>query len=162
MEVAASAVAQFNYQQNTEGLSMEPVIFQFDPASVFATSVEDDWTAIKLFGDVNATWGRLDMEPFDMRPTKYVNIIQHPNGGPKQIALYHNLVAYLDQARVQYLTDTEPGSSGAPVFDSQWRLVALHHSGGWLHEPGHRTKFYRNEGININRVIDGLKQHGLL
>jgi V8-like Glu-specific endopeptidase len=64
--------------------------------------------------------------------------------------------------RVQYLTDTEPGSSGSPVFDSQWRLVALHHSGGWLPEPGRETKFYRNEGININRVIDGLKQHELL
>jgi hypothetical protein len=34
-----------------------------------------------------------------------------------------------------------PGSSGAPVFDSDLRVVALHHSGGWLTEPGSKRVF---------------------
>ena len=38
----------------------------------------------------------------------FVNIIQHPGGMKKQIALYHNLVVYSDVNRVQYLTDTLP------------------------------------------------------
>ena len=85
-----------------------------------------------------------------------VNIIQHPSGGPKQISLYHNLVSFANDQRIQYLTDTLPGSSGSPVFDNDWRVVALHHSGGWLNEPGSKKTHYRNEGIHINNIIDGI------
>jgi hypothetical protein len=30
---------------------------------------------------------------------------------------------------IQYQTDTEPGSSGSPVYNDQWEVTALHHSG---------------------------------
>jgi hypothetical protein len=30
---------------------------------------------------------------------------------------------------IRYETDTQPGSSGSPVFNDQWQLAALHHSG---------------------------------
>jgi V8-like Glu-specific endopeptidase len=92
----------------------------------------------------------------------YVNIIQHPAGQSKVIALYHNVVAYVDDRRVQYLTDTLPGSSGSPVFDSQWRVVALHHSGGWLTEPGSKKAFFRNEGIHVHCLRAGVMAAGLL
>jgi V8-like Glu-specific endopeptidase len=72
------------------------------------------------------------------------------------------MVAYADDRLVQYLTDTLPGSSGAPVFDSDWHVVALHHSGGWLTEPASKRVFFRNEGIHINAVLRGLAANGLL
>ena len=73
--------------------------------------------------------------------------------------MYSNVVAFVGANRVQYLTDTEPGSSGSPVFDKEWNVVALHHSGGWVSEPGAvdpNRQFYRNEGILIDAVIAGL------
>ena len=76
--------------------------------------------------------------------------------------LYDNLIVYVDDRIVQYLTDTLPGSSGSPCFDSEWKVIALHHSGGWLREPGAKERYYRNEGIHINKVIDGLAAAGLL
>ena len=74
---------------------------------------------------------------------------------------YHNVVVFVGQNRVQYPTDTMPGSSGSPVFDSDWNVVALHYSGGKLREPGTNGIYYRNEGIHINAVIDGKKAAGL-
>ena len=59
--------------------------------------------------------------------------------------------------------DQEPGSSGSPVFDKEWNVVALHHSGGWVTEPGVQDpthQFYRNEGILIDAVIAGLRRPG--
>ena len=97
----------------------------------------------------------------DVKVGDRVNIIQHPGGGPKQIALSHNVVVSVDDQRVRYLTDTDYGSSGSPVFDEQWRVVALHHSWGTEREPGLKQWYVRNEGIHINTIIEGLAKDGL-
>jgi len=129
---------------------------------VFVTSAEDDWTVVKIRGDTNAEWGSIRLARGNVQKGDRVIIVQHPGGGPKQIAFYHNVVVYAGDKRVQYLTDTLPGSSGSPVFDNEWNVVALHHSGGWLREPGSKQQYYRNEGIHINAVIDGLTKADLL
>lgn len=159
--IAKSAIAQFGYQQSATGLDMQSTDLELDPDSGFATSEGDDWSLVRVEGDPNAKWGALELQEGGTKQFDRVNIIQHPGGGPKQIALYHNVVAYADDKRIQYLTDTLPGSSGSPVFDSDWNLVALHHSGGWIKEPGTKSQVYRNEGINIKLVREGLEAAGL-
>jgi V8-like Glu-specific endopeptidase len=98
------------------------------------------------------------MKPMAVKVGDHVNIIQHPGGAQKQISFVANVVAFVGGGRVQYLTDTLPGSSGSPVFDTDWNLIALHHSGGWLTEPNAATKstYYRNEGIAIDSIIQDL------
>jgi hypothetical protein len=160
---ASSTTLWFNYQQTPGGADAPIAEFGLDPDSAFATSpVEggDDWTAVRVRdnaqGDANSQWGRLELSDVRIGARDYVNIIQHPGGLPKQIALYHNVVAWASDERVQYLTDTLPGSSGSPVFDSRWRVVALHHAGGNLMEPGSGRLFFRNEGIHGKALIRGL------
>jgi V8-like Glu-specific endopeptidase len=160
---AAIAAIQFDYEESEDGNPLAVTAFKLDPAKGFATSVADDWTAIKVKDDANAEFGALEpVENIVVQKDDFVNIIQHPGGRFKQIGLYHNLVTFSNDKIVQYLTDTEPGSSGSPVFNSQWQLVALHHSGGMLREPGSKQRLLRNEGININLVIEGLKANNLL
>jgi endonuclease G len=55
-----------------------------------------------------------------------VNIIQHPMGDPKRVGLRNNLVTHSAERELRYLTDTRKGSSGSPVLDDSWRVVALH------------------------------------
>jgi Trypsin-like peptidase domain/N-acetylmuramoyl-L-alanine amidase len=57
-----------------------------------------------------------------------VNIIQHPRGRQKEIVLYDSRVKQLYSDLLEYVTDVEPGTSGSPVFNAQWQLVALHRS----------------------------------
>ncbi len=159
---AEAASVQFNYQKTAEGLDAPTHTTRLLPAQRFATSVDDDWTVVQMDGDMNKRWGAIPLQPATVEKEDWVNIIQHPAGGPKQIALYHNLVIYSDGSRVQYLTDTLPGSSGSPVFNSAWQVVALHHSGGWLREPGSKQLYYRNEGIHINVVLQGLRNAGIM
>lgn len=157
-EEAHTASVQFNYQEDMFRRSLAPVTFALEPDSVFVTSPEDDWTLVRLRGDAAAEWGTIDVGPAQVQVEDRVNIIQHPGGGPKQISYFHNVVAYVDERRVQYLTDTLPGSSGSPVFNRQWQLVALHHSGGWIREPESGTMVYRNEGIHVNCIAHALQQ----
>jgi hypothetical protein len=162
-EEARASKIWFNYQEIESGAEAARAEFTLDPASGFATSpVEggDDWTAVRIAGDPDE-WDPLDLVDATIPVDGFVNIIQHPNGEPKQLALYHNVVAYVDERRVQYLTDTRPGSSGSPVFDSNWRVVALHHSGGWLPEPATNQVYFRNEGIHVRALLRGLRECGL-
>lgn len=156
---ASTATVLFNYQQTAAGLSAEVDEHKLLPDDLFQTSDLDDWTAVRIAGHPGAKWGELPLAPARIEAGTRVNIVQHPAGQHKQISLLFNLVAYVGNNRVQYLTDTEPGSSGSPVFDEGWNVVALHHSGGWLPEPGgsdQSATFYRNEGILIDVIIDGL------
>lgn len=57
-----------------------------------------------------------------------VNIIQHPRGRAKEIVFYSNRVQKISPECIQYEADTDLGSSGSPVLNRQWQIVALHHA----------------------------------
>lgn len=158
-EIAEKSKVQFNYQLTLSGLPDPAESFDIVPSS-HVTDASDDWAVVKLAGDPAKKYGYLKLTNQVIAKDDFVNIIQHPGGEYKQIGLYHNLVTFVDANRVQYLTDTMPGSSGSPVFNSKWNVVALHHSGGFFPEPGTNNKALRNEGININKVIASLKANG--
>jgi V8-like Glu-specific endopeptidase len=160
-EDAKTAIIQFNYQRHPSGRSNDPVDVQLNPAAGFYTSETHDWTLVRVQGDANARWGAIDLEPAPISINDRANIIQHPGGEPKQIACYHNIVAYVNDTIVQYLTDTLPGSSGSAVFNSRWQLIALHHEGGMITEPGSKKFVYRNEGINVNCILRDIERLNL-
>jgi V8-like Glu-specific endopeptidase len=90
------------------------------------------------------------------RPGEHVNIIQHPEGGPKQIALTANQVVNVFEYRLQYTTDTLPGSSGSPVFTDAWKVVALHQAGGNLLTNQRGDRMFANEGILMSYIMRAL------
>ena len=96
-----------------------------------------------------------------------VNIIQHPNGNPLSVVLTENYVLVdMTSDRVHYLADTLPGSTGAPVLNRYWEVVALHHSGG----PHPREKLPQdlvdklsttgfNEGIPMRAILPKIERY---
>jgi endonuclease G len=136
---ARAAVAQFDYQDNEAGELLPAQTFTLSPRLFFVTDATLDFTLVgvaptssqgrpltgypwlPLIGQL----GKADLgDP--------VNIIQHPRGGLKQIALRNNQIIDIPEGKrdfLYYTTDTEPGSSGSPCFNDQWELIALHHSG---------------------------------
>ena len=82
------------------------------------------------------------------------NIVQHPDGRPKEVALQENEIRSIHASVVRYTTDTEPGSSGSPVFNNSWQLIALHHSAGDQTPTG---EWVNNEGVRIDKIIDHIK-----
>lgn len=165
---ASSVKVEFNYQLTAKGNEAEVQTFSLAPSQGFATSPilyygGDDWTVVRVKGDANADWGALVFASEQALSGSWVNIIQHPKGEHKQVALHHNVVVYSnpDSRILQYLADTEKGSSGSPVLDKDWRVVAVHHSGGAYQEPNAPGAFYRNQGTKIGLVIDGIREAGL-
>ena len=112
-----------------------------------------DFALTELEGTPGDDWGFLRRADTPPRRGARVNIIQHPGGQPKQIALQSNFVEYVDSELVQYVTATLPGSSGAPVLTDEWKVCAVHHAGGNLPEPTTGRTYFRNEGILLDRVV---------
>jgi hypothetical protein len=85
-------------------------------------------------------------------------ILQHPNRLPVKVALDTEgvIAANANQTRVTYRTNTLPGSSGAPCFSLDLKLVALHHAGEPTYGAG------RNEGVPIAAIVSYLERQGLV
>jgi endonuclease G len=110
-------------------------------------------------------WGHLPVPRHrpSMAKGHRLNIIQHPLGGPKRIAIrsnfyYGSLSTDTQPERIRYLTDTEPGASGSPVFNDDWQVVALHHAAVEVPESQYKGEVikYNNQGILITAILDNL------
>jgi V8-like Glu-specific endopeptidase len=148
----AQASAQFNYEIDWSGAA-EPTTTATLDVSHFRTNEALDYTLVRVNDSPGQLYGFVDLtvraEP---AVNDFVTVIQQPEGGYKQICLTDNKVSSVFGNVVQYSTDTEPGSSGSPVFNQNWQLVALHHAGGGLAGPD-GTKFFTNEGIRITEIV---------
>lgn len=152
---ATAVEAWFGYERTFAGLDLAPTVVSGDPASIVGAA-DHDWAVVRTQGAMPADAPIIPLagaEP--VRVDDRVYIIQHPSGAPKKIGMIHNIVRYFDDDVVQYLTDTEGGSSGSPVFNEQWGLVALHHQ--WVQVPRNGVTEIRNQGRRIERVVAGLQ-----
>jgi len=170
---AGAMVVQFDFELDDSGFDRAPTVFALDPARCFVFSPIEalDFSLVAL-GDRIAGSKRLDdfgYVPLSDASDKHMlgelaNIVQHPEGRPKQIVIReNNLVARDDTSQVLlYLADTEPGSSGSPVFNNEWEAIALHHwAGPHLETKGTDGRLLRsdvNEGIRISAIVKTLRK----
>ncbi|MEU6811159.1 endonuclease [Streptomyces sp. NPDC046831] len=184
-EEAARAVIEFNFQAGLDGRPLNPVVFRLEPQEFFATDRDLDFSVVAVaeHNQQNERLSDFHWLPLDGAEGKavlgeFVNIIQHPDGEPKQLALRENQIVDVLDRFVHYITDTAPGSSGSPVFNDQWEVVALHHSAVpktdgegrllavdgslWRPEMGeHRLAWKANEGVRISGVLEMLSRLAL-
>ncbi len=149
----------------------------FRVADVVAESPLDDGLDYALL--------RLDRQPQSVRPLPIVRdlperegrvyVIGHPGSAELHISLQDNFLLDHEgepdgnppdraRVRVHYHAPTKKGSSGSPVFDGFWNVIALHHAGE-KHDPknslfglrklnGKSGRHSANEGIWIGSIQD--------
>jgi V8-like Glu-specific endopeptidase len=103
-------------------------------------------------------WIKMPVEERLFREHDPLIVYQYPGGRELLMAIDTDAVVEVvwDGMRLRYRNNTEGGSSGSPVFDMEWELVALHHSGG----PGSPAAY--NEGIPITRIRAYLESQQML
>ncbi len=158
VDLLANAVFRFNYQDDFLGHAQPIEEYHALPNGLFHTNEGLDYTLVQLEKKPGQKWGYLSLKPrnIKIKCEDRVNIIQHPGGQAKQISFQNNFVEYVGENVVQYVTSTLNGSSGSPVLNDAWEVIALHHAGGNLPEPTTQRRYFRNEGILIEKILADL------
>ncbi|HEX8364140.1 MAG TPA: trypsin-like peptidase domain-containing protein [Allosphingosinicella sp.] len=166
LDVARSATFQLNYRNRLDGSADTAEEFPLQPDRLFVTSAVAgglDYTFVAIDPAVTEKYGFIpvDRRAYVVAPPAPGNIIQHPDGRYQEVVIHDNPVLRDTGILLHYLTDTEPGSSGGPVFDNRWRLIALHHAAKRnldnLSAPGRPPSTYLNEGIKLSAIASDLE-----
>lgn len=186
------SVVRFDYRVDGTGVvpaagrvfQLQPDFYQYSPAEAFDYAVvrlkdqplkevtvasSEDLSLMNLVL-AGKHRGYLVLGDRLIKQHERVNIIQHPDGNPLKVVLTQNyVVGDMTEKRVQYIADTMGGSSGSPVFNQNWEVVALHHSGE-PYPPESVTetlkkvwkgRFRANEGIPVRAILKDFKEQGI-
>jgi len=197
IDEAMRSSVQFGYEMDLNGRIREGKMFQLMPQAAFITDPELDFTLVAVAEkseDAEADlsdYGFLRLDPtlHKVEPGEFVTVIQHPDGQPKQIAIRENEVLKIGDSQnalqdnfLWYASDTAPGSSGSPVLNDNWQVVAVHHksvvesrtqdgieeiqlsTGEWVARAEaeklseDKIKWIANEGIRTSRILDRISK----
>jgi endonuclease G len=144
---AAAASVIFDDEDGLDGNPLETKAFRLRPDMLFVNDETLDYAIVAVS---NRTSRRTPLAPYGYLPLyrqtgkldptqrEAANIIQHPGGGRKKIAIRDNYILEVvpdsvdpnkKEVSLFYGTDTLKGSSGSPVCSDQWYVVALHRGG---------------------------------
>ncbi|MBL4673997.1 MAG: trypsin-like peptidase domain-containing protein, partial [Arenicella sp.] len=161
-ESAQGAIIQFDYQEVKPGQIDQVQAFALRPDRLFLTDVKLDFTLVAVESvnddgvDVQSRgWNHLIKQSGKAITNDRVNIIQHPNGRPQEISVRANKVLGPPvDSFLHYGADTQPGSSGSPVYNDEWQVAALHHAGiPILDDSGNIIDWRANEGVRISSIM---------
>ncbi len=168
-QAALGATITFDRELDELGRPRATTTFRLDPSSfaLFSEEPDHDYALIAVGARLSGSSELVDFGfcPLSPAPDKHVigmsaNIIQHPGGQRKLISIRKNLLVARTPRTLLYETDTEVGSSGAPVFNDDWEVVALHHYGEpfleRVDEQGNPIPLTVNEGIRISALVSHL------
>jgi hypothetical protein len=182
MQAAGQVLVRFDHKQAADGVSVlggtgyrlaadwllassppSKIDLERDPKSGDPSDDELDFVLFRLEGEPGMeviageprSWITTPESKTDFQSDAAVVILQYPNNLPLQLAVDMNALILVtpNRTRVRYRTNTLPGSSGSPCFDSGWRLIALHHSGDPAFKP------YYNEGIPMDVIRPKIASH---
>ncbi|MES1215972.1 MAG: DNA/RNA non-specific endonuclease [Bacteroidota bacterium] len=154
---------EFFYEYDIFGRPGKPIIFKLAPGQFFHSEQTLDYCLVAVndidiynttrlssigYHYLDPTLGKLGDEGVEL-----LNIIHHPDGDLKQLSIRQNRFIKILETTLWYETDTAPGSSGSPVFNDQWQVVALHHMGVPAKTPD--GKNYIDKNKNIIEPVDG-------
>lgn len=182
-EAALRSAAEFRYERDITGRPLDPISFAFAPDEFFHASEPLDFALVAV--TPTSERDSLPLTSFGHLPLvdtlgkvvlgEWLTIIQHPNGERKQVCVRENQLIRIDGDVLWYSTDTLGGSSGSPVFNNDWIVVALHHSGvperknnriqtidgrDWdeNRDGEDQIKWIANEGIRVSRIVQTLRE----
>ncbi|MEP3255944.1 MAG: serine protease [Stappiaceae bacterium] len=182
---AKSSLFEFLFDDNSIGTPRSTEMYAADTEQFFWADKALDICFLSLQGVTDIkTFGWLPLLREEGKaligdPT---NIIQHPAAEKKRIVVHDSVFTLVENdtdadAFCWYSGDTNQGSSGSPVLNNRWEVLAVHHKAipdtdvnGYvldingkkiakerLDENNAQIRWLANEGIRVSRIVDKLE-----
>jgi endonuclease G len=158
---------EFNFELDVMNVPKPVTRFALAPNDFFMSSPKEelDFTIVALGKRV---FGEGSLTDFGFCPIKKIaneqalgtlaNIVGHPKGQFKQMAIRNNLIVARSDEVLQYYSGSSVGSSGSPVFNDKWEPIALHHWGcptrAAYTADGKLGPENSREGIRISAIVE--------
>jgi len=170
-EVASRMAVEFAYERDTADQPVQPTRYALAPSDLFvADGLDDlDYTLVAIGSKLGGPgelqdfgWCPLSTGADDHALGEVANIVQHPDGRHKEVVIRENRLVSRPSRVLHYVADTDIGSSGSPVFNNEWKIIALHHYGEPSlqieDENGQRVPREVNEGIRVSAIVGELRE----
>lgn len=111
---------------------------------------------LSLGGGKRRGWITLSPDPISehLRSQDWIIIPQHPHGFPQRIDLGRFTSHDQTGTRIRYLTNTAKGTSGAPCFNHQFKLVGVHNA-----YVGPEAQPLANQAIGLDHIAALVRPH---
>jgi len=170
-----SVRCRFDYRRSPDGVVSEGTVVPLDTDNWlvdYSPSDDLDYALLQLQNRVGAEpsvnagltipprgWFSFPEAVPEVVPGAPLLIAQYALYGPLKIVFDTKAVVGTarEGTRIRYTAKTEPGGTGAPCFNTDRELLAMHHRR--LQEPGGKQSEIR-EGIAITAIRDSLKRKG--
>ena len=163
------AASESDLRTQAEAMS---VLFDYDDEGAPGTSVTPlkllawdpklDYALVRVDDTMRAALPHVTAAVADVSPGSAVavNVIQHPDGRPKRFGIRNNLVTAATPTELRYFTDTLGGSSGSPVLNDHWEVVAIHRGAAFVTGVKFqgRNVAYVNVGTQITAILQHLQE----
>ncbi|ODH01469.1 hypothetical protein A4S05_28860 [Nostoc sp. KVJ20] len=165
---ALNAILHFGYFSSDSKNESEGQIFKLDreqPILNFSPTEKLDYVLLQVEEDIVQAIPSKGIQPARWNASnlpvtgKGITLVQHPKGDTMKVCISRDGITgvYQERGLIQYVSKTEPGSSGSPCFDENWNLVALHHA--------QRDRMFSSirgtirEGVLFNSIYQEIKSY---
>jgi len=147
LDPSKPALAIFDYAEEQDEHSIKAERVPLTDNAVFyqapysSSDLDDDSETLPDVGELDFALVRLSKpvgrergwivfpdKPIKSSSEPTIHILQHPEGAPQRLDSNVICGENSNKTRLVYRTNTKKGSSGSPCFNTQWDLVAHHHS----------------------------------
>jgi hypothetical protein len=147
------AWVRFGHKINWDGRTIAPGMhFSLDLKNRVAEGggSEPDYVLLKIQN--SSPRPAIPFVPMEVNANQPVWTIHHPQGKPAIVSA-QGQITQVGTGYIHHTLQTEEGSSGAPIFDQQWNLIALHQGLTSTTSSGLVT------GVPLEAFWDTIRQH---
>lgn len=134
--IARSGIAEFDHQIGPNGRPLPSKRFLLRPEEAYWKDRELDVCVVAVDplserGEPLTEFGYLNLDPRigKIEEGQFVTLVHHGDGDWKRVSLRENRLVKKGEQVLWYASDTATGSSGAPAFSDEWKVVAVHRRG---------------------------------
>lgn len=149
-----SAWVRFGYKAGKYGVEIGE-LFEVDMRDVSSHPQSDralDYALVKIIG--KPEYPTTLLYNGLLSDSQNIRLIHHPRGEPAQISNVGQVIR-ANKGYIKHNIRTDYGSSGAPIFDQNWRVVAIHRG---LLNSGRSAGPSINEGLPLYSIWDDFIQ----